>query len=231
MPLETLRRCGFNNKRDARKQLYNRAKLLYYLQVETRSSAKAQSAVLLTHHTSAEDPRAGSHWLTLAIENAMMIDAQPFFNDEDFSPSLRKRLWWSILLRDRSLCIGLRRRPQVPVEYCSWMTEEDFADEIQHSRVYNEAQKRRLLDALLEQCRLAMLLSDLVALIFSPRVQFPSPFMSAEQFDGLMAMIVRIRLALIEWEEESALSQLPCERGTDGDDTVAMLKNLTAMYF
>lgn len=110
------------------------------------------------------------------------------------------------------------------------MTEEDFADEIQHSRVYNETQKRQLLDALLEQCRLAVLLSDLVSLIFSPRVQFPSPFMSAEQFDGLMAMIARIRLALIGWEE-SSLSQLPRERGTDGDDTVAMLRNLTAMYF
>src|SRR5699024_729829 len=106
--LETLRRCGFSNKRDARKQLYNRAKLLYYLQVESSPSAKAQGAVLLTHHTSSEDPLGGSHWLTQAIENAMMIDAKPFFsNVEDVNPSLKKRLWWSILLRDRSLCIGL----------------------------------------------------------------------------------------------------------------------------
>lgn len=165
----------------------------------------------------------------------MMICAQPsLFHVENINPSHKRRLWWSILLRDRSLCIGLRRRPQVPVEYCDWMTEEDFADELLHSRVYDEGQKRRLLGALLEQCELAVLLSDLVSLVFAPRVRFPAGFLSEEQFDGLMGMIARIRSALLEWEKKTpGLS--PHAPGTIvidlEDDPVAMLSNLTAMYF
>ena len=68
-----------------------------------------------------------------AIESAMLIDAQPLFHIENLKASMKKRLWWSILLRDRSLCIGLRRRPQAPVEYCEWMVEADFEDEINDS--------------------------------------------------------------------------------------------------
>ncbi|RJE20818.1 hypothetical protein PHISCL_06837 [Aspergillus sclerotialis] len=227
--LETLRRCGFENKRDARKQLYNRAKLLFDLKAETKPSAKAKGAVLLTHHTSAEDPQAGSLWLTRAIESAMMIDAQPSLLVDDISPSLKKRLWWSILLRDRSLCIGLRRRPQVPIKYCDWITEDDFMDEIYSSRAYDPNEKRRLLTALQEQCQLAVLLSDLVSLIFAPRV-FPSCFLSVDQFDGLMLTIDKIRLSLVEWENQTLSTRQLMERA-ESDDPAAMLTALTSMYY
>ncbi|KAJ5697120.1 hypothetical protein N7488_010804 [Penicillium malachiteum] len=172
--LDTLRKCGFIDKRDARTKLYSRAKLLFDLNVESKPFAKAQGAILLTHHTSAESPLAGSMWLTCAIENAMMIDAQPSTFVEDISDSMRKRLWWSILLRDRSLCIGLRRRPQVTsinIYGCRDMLEEaDFADEMHGSEVHSYQSKKALLSALQEQCQLALLLTDLTSLIFAPRV-------------------------------------------------------------
>lgn len=105
-------------------------KLLYDSNAETRPFAKAQGAVLLTHHTSAEYPRAGGWWLTRAIENATIACAQPSCA-ENVKRSLKKRLWWSILLRDRSLCIGLRRQPQLisvdRSELSGWLSEEDFA--------------------------------------------------------------------------------------------------------
>lgn len=250
--LETLRRCGFGDKQDARKQLHNRAKvsaaqlilfflcqailtfhfskLLFDLKAETRPSAKAQGAILLTHHTSAEDPQAGSLWLMKAIESMKTIDAQPsMFVVEHIPESLKKRLWWSILLRDRSLCIGLRRRPQVPVEYCDWLTEEDFEDEIQHSRVHDEATKRRLFQALQEQCQLAVLLSELVSLIFVPRA-VTSCFLCVEDFDGLMSTIKRIKLSLVEWQAQDPLSPPTPTTATDLDDPVDILTNLTFMY-
>ncbi|KAJ5807958.1 hypothetical protein N7474_009227 [Penicillium riverlandense] len=204
--LETLYRCGFNDKRDARNKLYNRTKLLFDLKAEVRPSAKAQGAVLLTHHTSAEHPQAGSLWLTRAIENALIIGAQPSLLDEHVSDSLKKRLWWSILLRDRSLCIGLRRRPQVTSinlhGWSDWLREEDFAEELYSSRVYDLDAKRLLLQALQEQCQLAVLLTDLVSLIFCPRAN-PSCFLSAEEFHGLMSNVERIRVSLTEWEMQT----------------------------
>ncbi|RMJ23671.1 hypothetical protein PHISP_05459 [Aspergillus sp. HF37] len=228
--LEALRRCGFDDKRHARKQLYNRAKLLFDLNAEPRSSARAQGATLLTHHTSAEDPRAGSFWLMRAMESTMMINSQPSLHVENVNESLKKRLFWSILLRDRSLCIGLRRRPQVPTtssdDYCNWLTEEDFADEIKHSRVYDETTKRLLLQALQEQCQLAVHLSDLVSLVFAPRA-IPLCFLSVDQFDGLMSTIERIKLSLVEWETRTLSRTNP----TASADPAAILTNLTCMYF
>ncbi|KAJ5688517.1 hypothetical protein N7462_002909 [Penicillium macrosclerotiorum] len=168
VPVDVLQRCGFVSKRDARIKLYDRSKILYDLKAETRPSAKAQGAILLTHHTSAEAPQAGSLWLSRAIEDAMMVDAQPTTNMDLMDGSMKKRLWWSILLRDRSLGIGLRRHPQVTSNilhgYPEWLREEDFQSEMHHSRVYNYTTKKLIFDAFHEQCQLAVLLTDLVSL-------------------------------------------------------------------
>ena len=164
-----------------------------------------------------------------AIESAMLIDAQPLFHIENLQASMKKRLWWSILLRDRSLCIGLRRRPQAPVEYCEWMVEADFEDEINDSRVYDQATKRLLFQALQEQCQLAVLLSDLVSLIFVPRA-VPSCFLSVAEFDGLMSTIDRIKQSLFAWEAQTQFPP-PTPSDTSGlDDPVDILTNLTFTY-
>ncbi|KAJ5498768.1 hypothetical protein N7453_007819 [Penicillium expansum] len=163
--LKTLRQCGFEDMKDAQKQLYNRANLLFQLRTEERPYATAQAAVLLTHYTSAEDPEAGSLWITRAIEHAMLIDSHPSLVVEYAPISLKKRLWWSIFLRDRSLCLGLCRRPQVTSigfhGWSDWLNTEDFSEELHQSRVYDYATKKRLLDELQKQCELAVLLTDL----------------------------------------------------------------------
>ncbi|KAJ5601229.1 Transcription factor [Penicillium lagena] len=235
--LETLYRCGFNDKRDARNQLTNFVlvleQLLFDLKAEVRPSAKAQGAVLLTHHTSADHPQAGSLWLARAIENALIIGAQPSMLDEHLRDSLKKRLWWSILLRDRSLCIGLRRRPQITSinlhGWSDWLREEDFAEELHSSRVYDLDAKRLLLQALQEQCRLAVLLTDLVSFIFCPRVK-PTCFLSVEEFHGAMSNIERIRESLIEWEMQTQPA-LRLDAAPDAYGPVATIINLTYMYY
>jgi hypothetical protein len=165
-----------------------------------------------------------------AMESTMVINSKPSLHVENVDESLKKRLFWSILLRDRSLCIGLRRRPQVPTtssdDYCNWLTEEDFADEIKHSRVYDETTKRLLLQALQEQCQLAVLLSDLVSLVFAPRA-IPLCFLSGDQFNGLMSTIERIKLTLVEWETRTLSATKPTARA----GPAAILTNLTCMYF
>ncbi|KAJ5696011.1 hypothetical protein N7536_006423 [Penicillium majusculum] len=163
--LETLRQCGFDDMRDAQKHLYNKANLLFELRTERRSHANAQGAVLLTHYTSPEDPEAGSLWVTRAIEHAMLLDSHPSLVLENVAISLKKRLWWSILLRDQSLCIGLRHRPRVTSigfhGWSDWLSIEDFSEELHQSRVYDYDTKKRLLDELQKQCELAVVLTDL----------------------------------------------------------------------
>lgn len=190
---------------------------------------KAQGAVLLTHQTSAEEPQAGSIWLMRAIESARLIDAQPCYLVENVKKPLKKRLWWSILLRDRSLCIGLRRRAQVHVDYWEWMKEEDFEEEIQNSQVYDEGTKRQLFHVFQEQCRLAVLLSDLVSLIFAPRTTL-SCFLSVAEFEGLISTIERINRSLTEWEAQTPFLPPKPSQSTDLEDPVGILTNLTFMY-
>lgn len=194
--------------------------------------AKAQGAILLTHHTSADSPLAGSLWLTCAIENAMIIDAQPSMLMESVNDSLKKRLWWSILLRDRSLCIGLRRRPQVTsmnLHGCrTWLEEDDFADEMHAPKVHSYRSRKNLLGALQEQCQLAVLLTDLTSIIFSPRTT-PASAYGADKFDSTMDSLRSIKRSLVQWRAQ-AQSPPGC-RSSSSSDASSTLRNLTFMYY
>jgi hypothetical protein len=197
-----------------------------------KPSAKAQGAVLLTHHTSAIAPLAGSLWLTSAIENAMLIDAQPSLVEDYINDSMKKRLWWSILVRDRSLCIGLRRRPQVTslnLHGCrDWLREQDFEDEMHHSEVYDYQTKAIFLSALQEQCTLAILLTDLVSLIFNPRLT-PTASYSEEEFESQMNTLNKVTHSLTQWHSKAHYPPNP--RDNRCPHPSAALKNMTFMYY
>ncbi|KAJ5989739.1 hypothetical protein N7522_009946 [Penicillium canescens] len=231
--LSILRRCGFSDRRDAREKLYNRAKLLFDLGTEKGCYANAQGAVLLTHYTSAEDPRAGSQWLARAIENTIRIDARPSVWPERVEESLKRRLWWSILLRDRSICIGLRRRPQITSSTFFGRNNlpsiKDFEEELHNSLVYDFETKQSLLVAFRRQCELAALLTNLSSLIFDTS-QTRKPFLSFIEFQRLMSNIKTIKRSLSNWEE-SVQSVPPRGRTQESDDATATLIHLTIMYY
>ncbi|KAJ5824739.1 Transcription factor [Penicillium robsamsonii] len=234
VPLKILRQCGFDNRREARKKLYNRAKILFEKRTEERSHANAQGAVLLTNYTSADDPQSGSLWVTRAIEHAMLIDAQSSLG-ENVAISLKKRLWWSILLRDRSLSIGLRRRPQVTSTslhgWSDWLSTEDFSEELHQSQVYDYDTKKCLLEALQKQCELAVLLTDLVTLAFTHQ-KTPRRLLSMIEFQGLLLSIKKIKKSLNEWELPKQPLGAPSNRSrSEGNDAVERLTNMTYMYY
>ncbi|KAE8420413.1 hypothetical protein BDV36DRAFT_293300 [Aspergillus pseudocaelatus] len=226
--LETLQKCGFNDRRKARTTFYNRAKTLFDLQAENDAFAKAQGSVLLAHHTSAHDPQASSIWLMRAIQNAMIVGCGPGPGDREINLSMMRRLWWSMVLRDRVLSIGLRRRPQITsVEFnmgANWLKEEDFADEIVNSRVYDPQVKIQLFQVLQEQCKLAVLLTDMVALVFSSQ-GVSSPSLSLTEFQAVLAAIRRIKRYLTKWE---AVSIVP---PPTSHETVCFFTHLTWMYY
>ncbi|CAG8241342.1 unnamed protein product [Penicillium salamii] len=227
----TLKQCGFADRRDARRKLYNRAKLLFELGTEKKFHAKSQGAVMLTHYTSADDPRCGSLWVSIAIENAMLIGTQLSSPLEDISIPLKKRLWWSILLRDRSLCIGLRRQPQVTSVvshgWCGWLTVEDFAEEMHHSEVYSYEAKMQLIVALQQQCELAVLVTDLAFLVFThPR--HSRLHLSMADFEKLISSITSIKESLDNWQSPQLVPDTP---KNERPEAIATLNYLTHMYY
>ncbi|PLB44143.1 hypothetical protein P170DRAFT_479914 [Aspergillus steynii IBT 23096] len=228
--VEIIRKCGFQDKRSARNAFYNRAKILLDLKGDDRPLVQAQGAVLLSLHTSADEPQAGSLWLTRAIQAAMLVGykAGPY---EDVEVSIKKRLWWSIILRDRSLCLGLRRRPQVtsidmgmgiePLE------EEDFAQEINRSLVYRANTKRLLFKALQEQCRLAVLLTEMVSCVFASH-GLSAPSLSLDEFKESLTNIGRIKESMQQWE---ICSKISTWLEDDLPESVTLFVNFTLMYY
>ncbi|THC97202.1 hypothetical protein EYZ11_003311 [Aspergillus tanneri] len=228
--LEVLQKCGFDDRRSARNTLYQRAKLLFHLKAEDRPFIQAQGAVLLTLHTTADEPQAGSLWLARAIQAVMVLGCKPA-PSEDTQGAMKKRLWWSIILRDRSLCLGLRRRPQVTSIDFSMdvepLEEEDFTEEIDNSQVYDPRTKRLLFKALQEQCRLAVLLTEMVSFVFASH-GLSTPRLSCEEFRESLARVSRIKATLKQWETCSNMSTWMKE---DLPEAVNLFVNFTLMYY
>ncbi|KAH8425138.1 fungal specific transcription factor domain-containing protein [Aspergillus melleus] len=227
---DTIQKCGFEDKRSARNEFYKRAKIFFDLKADDRPLIQAQGATLLSLHTSADEPQAGSLWLTRAIQAAMIVRCKPG-PSEDVEASVKKRLWWSIILRDRSLCLGLRRRPQITSVDCGMgvepLEEEDFAEEIRKSQVYSPSTKRLLFKALQEQCRLAALLTEMVSVVFASH-GLSAPLLSLDEFKESLEKIRRMKESLQQWEICSRMSSWM--KG-DLPDPVTLFVKFTLMYF
>jgi hypothetical protein len=172
-----------------------------------------------------------SLWLSRAIQNATLIGCQPGLS-KDVEPQLKRRLWWSILLRDRALSLGLRRRPQllsldfgsVPADP---LEESEFQEEIAKSQVYDPATKRMLFRVLQEQCCLAVLLTEMSSFIFSTH-GISAPLLSAEDFNTALLRLCRIKRSLQQWEVRSQTSSLAPK---DPPEAVTLFINFTYMYY
>ncbi|KAL4914577.1 hypothetical protein BDW62DRAFT_219990 [Aspergillus aurantiobrunneus] len=231
--IESINRCGFSDKESARASFYKRAKLLFDLRAENLPLNKAQGAVLLSHQVSPDDPQTGSLWLVYATQNTVILGQQPVSFAGDLQDTMKKRLWWSILLRDRCLCLGLRRRTQITSKHfnaeTSYFEEADFADEIAHSNVYDKDSKMILFETLQHQCRLAVLVTDMATFMFTSN-GVSSPSLSFKAFQSHRCEIKRLRNELLQWERRFCPPQtLP--NGSVLPSSVTTFIKVTYMYY
>ncbi|CAK7225853.1 hypothetical protein SEUCBS140593_006044 [Sporothrix eucalyptigena] len=82
-----------------------------------------------------------------------------------------KRLWWSCLIRDRLLSLGVRRTLQIPraqfdVDRHPLLNTADLADEIAYSRVYNLETKKYLVAVVVHIAELCVVLTDVLAMAY-----------------------------------------------------------------
>lgn len=167
----------------------------------------------------------------------MTLNSYPLVPDIEGADQLTiKRLWWSILLRDRSLSLGLRRHPQVTsVEFLTnedWLlNEEDFQDEFKNSQVYPETVKRQLFASLQEQCRLAVLLTDALSILFTS----PGPTAQSYALEPTYKTIPTLELVkkkLLSWKDQSVLTpNSGSKSGAIEHEIVNLFAHLTYMYY
>lgn len=169
--------------------------------------ARTQAGILLSHHASAAEPRAGSDWLTLAIQSAHIIDRLPEFSPT-VDPMQKKRLWWSIILRDRYLCLILHRRTQVPEIppglALDSFDEGVFAREIGNSLVYDPETKAILMKILKEYYELALALSDMMPLVYASH-GINTVSLSRDACRDRLTMVKRVKRPLEKWKSSTGL--------------------------
>ncbi|KAF5632077.1 n-terminal binuclear Zn cluster-containing protein [Fusarium sp. NRRL 52700] len=164
---------GFESPRLAAARFYQRAKLLYVLDIEPSAVDLARGALLLTFlpvSLGSDHPTPNSVWLTRAIEHAESLGASHAGHINEPETGSLKRLWWCCILRDRSISLGQRRSVQIPGQY-PLPVEEDFRSEFNASLVYTphiKAQLFRVFRRLMVFCYVVVDLLQLMARHRSP---------------------------------------------------------------
>lgn len=140
----------------------------------------------------------------------------------------RKRLWWCCILRDRILPLGVRRSIQIthstfPFASSSPLKSSDLVSELSYSKVYDFETKIILNRILEKQIELAIILTDVLEVIY-PVGQL--------DYNCLMKMPSKIgvvRRRLEEWMSKLHISFDAAER--ERHKSVTLFFGLTEIYY
>ncbi|KIL94138.1 hypothetical protein FAVG1_02700 [Fusarium avenaceum] len=229
-----LKNAGYTNVKVARNIFYRRAKLLFDFGVESDAFTKAQAALLLTFQFSAVEPHAGSTWLAIGIQNAIVAQAHTFQAPGSSSARKKdnKRLWWSLFWRDRVLTLGLRKPLQItPSSFnvrLDPITLDDLVDEADHSAVYNLITKRHLAQILNYQCRLAVILTETLSICYGPGAFDPT--YSLDNFDRTLSRIRSAKKALSRWKKEADETLNAVLMGPEAHRSTTLISNVVYIY-
>jgi hypothetical protein len=248
MPDKVIKAAGYGNVRTVRNIFYQRAKvrvvdhlgfkkksvdknlqLLYDLNTEKDHLCKATGAILLSYRFSPDDKQAGSIWLSVAIQNAMAIQAHRFDNLPLSSASRNrlKRLWWCIYLRDRIISLGLRRPMQInPSSFehpSEVLTEDDFSDEVHASLVHDAETKIQFCHLMTSLCHLSIIMTDVLNIVHNPE-HSNSP-------DQRLDAAAEAKGRLIEWHKNDNEAIVNEEDLDESNFSIVIFSNMTLMYY
>ncbi|CEJ94367.1 Putative Cutinase transcription factor 1 beta [[Torrubiella] hemipterigena] len=129
---EFLKSRGHQSRRAAREVFFDRVHSLYSFKIEDDKCALVQSLLLMTYwYGSPEDDRDTWHWMGIALGTAQVAGFHMDPRELSISPKekqLRRRIWWSCVIRDRLIGLGIRRPTRVRDEEMTnpLLTLDDF---------------------------------------------------------------------------------------------------------
>ncbi|KIW04635.1 uncharacterized protein PV09_04381 [Verruconis gallopava] len=130
--MASLRSAGFESRKDAKKSFFRKVKLLYDFGYDTGQIAIIQTLILMSYWVESADSQKDIwHWIGVAIGTSTKMGLNKDPSGLDMSRqeiSLRKRVWWSLLSRDRLTALALRRNIQIQQEDYDMpqLTVDDF---------------------------------------------------------------------------------------------------------
>ncbi|OAL46306.1 hypothetical protein IQ07DRAFT_146497 [Pyrenochaeta sp. DS3sAY3a] len=202
--LQVIEACGFQNLKDARTSFNRRSELLLLNEVEKDTIALAQTSLLLSLHSTINEQSLNSVWLTKSVQYAKHVGAHRYycFAQEETTRLLeKKKLWWSCIIRDRMIAIGVRRNVQITSADFDFdqakLVDKDFAEEQEQSQVYNATTKKVLNRIIKAQYELAVAQTPTVTAAYGQGV--PLEEFSIAQLVVAMTEIERAKTELAIW--------------------------------
>ncbi|KAK7225485.1 hypothetical protein V2G26_013488 [Clonostachys chloroleuca] len=127
--LHFIQNAGYASRRVARKHLYDKTRLLYNIGYEKDHLVVVQSLLLLAGwYQTPSEHKDSWYWVGLAIGTAQSIGLDRNQTEQAESSIARthlgRRVWWSCLMHDRLIALGLR--------YPSRLKEEDYDVDMLH---------------------------------------------------------------------------------------------------
>ncbi|KAF9891543.1 hypothetical protein FE257_004010 [Aspergillus nanangensis] len=115
--INILRCRGYLCRKSTRKRFFGRVRLLYGLDCEPNRLALLQSLLFMTYwYDTPEDEKDTWHWMGISLSLAQVMGIHRNPESLRISPKAKRhriRLWWSCLMRDRLLGLGIRRPARV----------------------------------------------------------------------------------------------------------------------
>ncbi|PHH69643.1 hypothetical protein CDD80_6602 [Ophiocordyceps camponoti-rufipedis] len=127
-----LREAGFSTRKAARKAFFQRTRLLYDLDYEADRLVLVQGLMLMTYwYETPDDQKDTWHWMGVAVSLAHTIGLHRDPARTAMAPGrqrLWKRVWWSCVMRDRLVALGMRRPTRIKDEDFDvpMLAESDF---------------------------------------------------------------------------------------------------------
>ncbi|KAK5045906.1 hypothetical protein LTR84_008692 [Exophiala bonariae] len=131
--IRMLREVGFLTRKAARNAFFLKARLLYDMDYEQDCHSQIQALILMsTWWKTPKEQKDGWHWFGIALLLARSIGLHRDINAQNLSAksrALRRRLWWSFIIRDTLASISTNHIPLIRDSEFSVasLTMDDFA--------------------------------------------------------------------------------------------------------
>ena len=192
---KVMRDLGFISRQDTRSEMYNRIKDIYDADYESDKVTVCQALLLMSFWRAGplleKDTR---HWLGAAISLAQTKGMHRSSSTTFSDGKLRKRIWWSLYVRDRQCSVALGLPARIRDEDCDieMLEPSDFEEEDhgEYPRFLGNPRKEHVLFAV-QMAKLAILLGKIVLREFAP-ISLPKKDSERSQ----------LRDDLVKWESE-----------------------------
>lgn len=115
-----LQTAGYTNRRAARRDFFQKTRLLYDFDYEVDRISLIQSLLLMTFwYETPDDQKDSHHWMGIAVSLSHTIGLHRNPERSNMDPKQRrlwKRIWWATYMRDRMIALGMRRPTRIKNE-------------------------------------------------------------------------------------------------------------------